>query len=402
MAKDKKVSSKGLSKKALEEIGSATNPTAKELLLKTDKQQAEIIKNQVDSKTSQLEVHKKIDKILSEFETGPVMPKPTDPPPPPGPITPPLSGDNPYLGAKLYINNSNNVKKYLDQNPNSPDAPLLKKIVVNGIAIWVAEWSGNVYDAVTNILKDAQAQGATLVQLVTYYLPGRDLGSYSKGGAPNDEAYLSWIGTIEIAVRRSGFTGKVVVQGEPDALGHIDGMKLDDLKTRRYNMLRTAIEIFKQSPNIYYYQDASMWVDPKVMASRLKNIGATRFTVNTSGFQTMEDCYKFADETQTEMSRLNNVIAGIMPRVGAMTPPVTYTIDTSRNGNGPSSEQPDPWCNPTGRALGPKPLTLTHQFMDANIWCKVPGESDGTCRGGPNAGELYLARAIEMSKNAKW
>ncbi|PVC87557.1 glycoside hydrolase family 6 protein, partial [Streptomyces sp. CS014] len=54
-------------------------------------------------------------------------------------------------------------------------------------------------------------------------------------------------------------------------------------------------------------------------------------------------------------------------------------VDTSRNGNGaPPAGQ---WCDPAGRALGQTPTTQTGEArIDAYLWVKLPGESDG-CSG---------------------
>jgi endoglucanase len=75
-----------------------------------------------------------------------------------------------------------------------------------------------------------------------------------------------------------------------------------------------------------------------------------------------------------------------------------FVIDTSRNGNGPDSmtgfqsppfNQPSNviatlqsgnWCDPPERGLGPRPTAATgNPLLDANLWVKIPGESDGQC-----------------------
>ena len=40
--------------------------------------------------------------------------------------------------------------------------------------------------------------------------------------------------------------------------------------------------------------------------------------------------------------------------------------------------------------------------LDAFVWIKRPGESDGECKNGPPAGQWFQARAVEMARNAKW
>ena len=86
--------------------------------------------------------------------------------------------------------------------------------------------------------------------------------------------------------------------------------------------------------------------------------------------------------------------SGINARLWA-EPTTHFVIDTSRNGQGPwdpsSAGYPDgqDWCNPPGRGLGLQPTTNTgNPLIDAYLWIKIPGESDGECtRGLGNAGE---------------
>jgi len=40
--------------------------------------------------------------------------------------------------------------------------------------------------------------------------------------------------------------------------------------------------------------------------------------------------------------------------------------------------------------------------LDAFVWLKNPGESDGACHGGPEAGQWFEERALEMARNAAW
>jgi endoglucanase len=75
---------------------------------------------------------------------------------------------------------------------------------------------------------------------------------------------------------------------------------------------------------------------------------------------------------------------------------VHFVIDTSRNGNGPLDVE---WCNPKGRKLGMVPTLETGDpLIDAYLWLKRPGESDGECNGGPRAGVFWDEQAIELAK----
>jgi endoglucanase len=64
-----------------------------------------------------------------------------------------------------------------------------------------------------------------------------------------------------------------------------------------------------------------------------------------------------------------------------------FVIDTSRNGVGPwtppaGNGWPDAqvWCNPPDRGAGARPTVEPGvPLVDAYLWIKVPGESDGQC-----------------------
>jgi endoglucanase len=82
-----------------------------------------------------------------------------------------------------------------------------------------------------------------------------------------------------------------------------------------------------------------------------------------------------------------------------------FVIDTSRNGNGASPGQggaPERWCNPPGRAIGVPPTTSTgHARVDALLWVKGAGNSDGACgQGAPPAGEWWPDYALALVRNA--
>jgi endoglucanase len=99
-----------------------------------------------------------------------------------------------------------------------------------------------------------------------------------------------------------------------------------------------------------------------------------------------------------------------------------FVIDSSRNGQGPwtpTVAYPDPmtWCNPPDRGAGVRPTADTsNELLDAYLWIKIPGESDGECTRGlgpagqtvdpewgqidPPAGQWFPAMALDLAKNA--
>ncbi|HWP09151.1 MAG TPA: glycoside hydrolase family 6 protein [Polyangiaceae bacterium] len=101
-----------------------------------------------------------------------------------------------------------------------------------------------------------------------------------------------------------------------------------------------------------------------------------------------------------------------------------FVVDTSRNAVGPWAATPEQqalgddqdWCNPPDRGVGLRPTSETgNAVIDAYLWIKIPGESDGQCnrwepsgspdpvRGmmDPAAGIWFPEMALELAKNAK-
>jgi len=74
----------------------------------------------------------------------------------------------------------------------------------------------DVYQQVSQALFGARLQHAVPV-FVAYNIPGRDCGSFSAGGAPNQSAYDSWIASVAQAIGNA----EAVVLLEPDSLGLI-------------------------------------------------------------------------------------------------------------------------------------------------------------------------------------
>jgi endoglucanase len=142
-------------------------------------------------------------------------------------------------------------------------------------------------------------------------------------------------------------------------------------------------------PNARVYLDAGnpgIFRDPTRLAGPLKQAGMPSgrgFSANVSNFQWTS--YMVAWSQQLERA------------LGGKTRAV---IDTSRNGRGPYTGPDNPqWCNPPGRALGPAPrLDPGPAGIDAYLWIKDPGASDGPCNGGPPAGQYWPQYAVALEQ----
>lgn len=292
-------------------------------------------------------------------------------------------GSDPY-----WVNPEGNAAKQaaaLAERGEDEKAAIIRKIAEQPAAEWIGPDNAQ-----------AQARGYTEAAekadrealLVLYNIPHRDCGQFSKGGAADGDAYRAWVGEV---ARGIGDRPATVIL-EPDAVLHlVDGCTPEQFHEERYDLLKGAVERLTQQPKAKVYLDAGNagWKSPDSLFEPLQRAGigeADGFSVNVSNFQTTEVSKDFGGKLSAKV--------GDKP----------FVIDTSRNGNGPytGGDPEENWCNPPGRALGEKPTTKTgDQLVDAFLWIKRPGESDGDCKGGPKAGEWYEEYAFELVRNAK-
>lgn len=254
--------------------------------------------------------------------------------------------------------------------------PSLQAIASQPQAIWLGpDWAPNPQQQIRTAVR--AAQGAT-VQLVVYGIPGRDGGGYSAGGAASAAAYRSWVSRVVTGI---GDAPAVVVL-EPDALGQLADLPTPAARTQRLALLSWAATRLGALGNTRVYLDASTWVAPDDQARLLAQAGLSAvrgFAVNVSGYRTVQEATTYGDA------------------VAALTG-TPYVVDTSRAGRPTADGQ---WCNVAGGGLGPNPGTavgLPH--VDGFLWVKHPGESDGTCNGGPGAGTFWPRYALALVANA--
>ncbi|MFE7413584.1 glycoside hydrolase family 6 protein [Streptomyces laurentii] len=276
------------------------------------------------------------------------------------------------------------VRTYETQG-RAEDARLMRRIADRPMADWPA--GDDPAPDVTRVVRGAARQGRTAV-FVAYDIPHRDCGRYSAGGAHDARAYRDWVDAFAGAI---GDTPAIVVL-EPDAVAHlVDGCTPAEYQDERLGLLGEAVDRFKRQPRTRVYLDAGnpAWIDaPGKLVEPLRRAGVERadgFALNVSNFQT------------------DDVVRGFGTALSRLLGGAHFTVDTSRNGNGPlHGDRSEEWCNPPGRALGATPTDRTGDaLVDAYLWIKRPGDSDGTCRGGPPAGTWWPDYALGLARRAK-
>ncbi len=258
------------------------------------------------------------------------------------------------------------------------DRAVLTRLAEVPTAVWLVP---EAYDAdhvggrVRELVDLADEQDRVAL-LVVYGIPDRDCsGGYSAGGL-DAGSYRQWVGRIADEA-----DGAAVVL-EPDALASADECADVDERT---DLLGDAVDLLAAGDaTVYVDAGHSDWVAPDRMAELLEQVGTDHvrgFSTNVSSYQADVDERRYAEAIRDEL------------------PDLHYVIDTGRNGKGPGA--PGDFCNPAGRALGREPAA-GDGALDAWLWIKPPGESDGTCRGGPAAGTFWVLGALELAYAAGW
>lgn len=285
-------------------------------------------------------------------------------------------------------------------------------------------------------------------QLVIYNLPGRDCAALASNGelGPNDlpRYKAEYIDVIAAILRRPEYAAlRISAIIEIDSLPNLvtnvtsrpTGTAQCDTMAQNGGYVQGvgyALAQLGAISNVYNYIDAGHhgwlgWdtnflpsVQMMLQASNASGstpanvVGFITNTANTSALQepyitvdsttrpsTWIDWNQFNDElTYAQAFRNAAVSAGFPSNIGML-------IDTSRNGWGGAARPTGPstladlnarinasridrrihkgnWCNPSGAGIGERPRAAPASGIDAYVWVKPPGESDGSSSLIPN------------------
>ncbi|MER6242837.1 glycoside hydrolase family 6 protein [Streptomyces griseorubiginosus] len=379
---------------------------------------------------------------------GPTDPGPTDPGTP-GTGT---RVDNPYAGAKVYVNP--------EWSANAAAEPGGSRIANQPTGVWldrVAAINGaggkmGLRAHLDEALKQ-KGSGELAVQLVIYDLPGRDCAALASNGefGPTDiDKYKTqYIDPIAAILADSKYASlRIVTTVELDSLPNlVTNVSPRNTATPNCDTMKSngnyikgvgyALNKLGDVPNVYNYVDAGHhgwlgWDDNfSTTVQTIKQAataeGATvndvhGFITNTANYSALKEPYytindsvngksvreskwvdwnRYVDElSYAQAFRQEAVSQGFPSGVGML-------IDTSRNGWGGSARPTGPgaktdvntyvdggridrrlntgnWCNQSGAGLGERPQASPAAGIDAYVWIKPPGESDGASSAVPN------------------
>jgi cellulose 1,4-beta-cellobiosidase len=371
----------------------------------------------------------------------------TSNPPPPGKV------DNPYAGAKGYVNPEWKAKAESVSGGN--------RISSNPTAVWIdriaaingtSGSSSNGSMGVRDHLDAALAQGAGYIQFVIYNLPGRDCAALASNGelGVNDlpkykTDYVDPIAAIQADAKYAALRiiNIVEIDSLPNLVTNVGSAAgatatCDTMKANGGYVQGIGYALNKLGAlgNTYNYVDAAHhgWIgwdsnfnptaDIMLEAARasgnVKNVHG--FITNTANYSALRETFvqptttvggqsvrqskwvdwnQYTDELTFAQAFRNRLVSiGFDSGIGML-------IDTSRNGWGGSARptaaststnvdtfvnesridrriHAGNWCNQSGAGLGERPTAAPATGIDAYVWVKPPGESDGSSKLIPN------------------
>ncbi|MFJ2772612.1 glycoside hydrolase family 6 protein [Streptomyces sp. NPDC087300] len=340
------------------------------------------------------------------LEPMPAVPTPTSAPtpapfrsassPPPSEPTPSKATERPApdtdrpapkpsapAAERLYRHGDSQVLDWVRAHQGDPRRPLIEsRIARRPAAVWFADHAPQTIRS--RVRAVTSSAGDRVPVLVPYAIPDRDCGGASQGGAPDLAAYDAWIDRFAAGLG----TGEVIVILEPDAIALSECLSKGQ-RAARYAALARAGRVLKAADpqaRVYYDAGHSGWHGAGEQAARLRESGAASAASSDGVFTNVSNFHRTADE----VAYARRVLAALGGPKG-----LGAVIDTSRNGNGAPAD--GTWCDPGGRKLGRAPTLRTRAArIDAYLWIKLPGESDG-CAAAP--GTFTPGYAYELARD---
>ncbi|MDC2957759.1 glycoside hydrolase family 6 protein [Streptomyces gilvifuscus] len=354
--------------------------------------------------------------------------------------------DNPYAGAKVYVNPEWSAKAAAEPGgsrvSSQPTGVWLDRIAaINGVN------GGMGLRAHLDAALQQKGSGEEVVQLVVYDLPGRDCAALASNGelGPTeiDKYKTQFIDPIAAILADSKYSSlRIVTTIEIDSLPNLvtnTGSRATatancDTMLANGNYVKGvgyALAKLGAIPNVYNYIDAGHhgwlgWDDNFAPSANLFKQAATSegatvddvqgFITNTANYSALKednftvndtvngtsvrqskwvDWNRYVDELSYAQAMRNQLVSvGFNSNIGML-------IDTSRNGWGGTARPTGPgaktsvdtyvdggrydrrihvgnWCNQSGAGLGERPQANPASGIDAYVWMKPPGESDGS------------------------
>ncbi|KAH6682197.1 endoglucanase-6B [Plectosphaerella plurivora] len=340
--------------------------------------------------------------------------------------------ENPFVGRKLFVSRSyaNQLEATFDHfiaKNDTLNALKTRTLQDTGTFVWAPSITGlGALDVAISAARAEQNQGGVpqIVGLVLYNIPDRDCSAGESAGELSgrdglrrykEEYVNAWYDRLS---RASDLTFAVVV--EPDAIGNM-------VTNQNIEFCRQAKPIQEegiayalnklQLPNVNLYLDASHggwlgWPDnlpltasswAAIVARAGPNTKVRGFATNISNYNPFKATVR---EDYTEWSPSwdeDHFARALAPYLEEEGLPTRFIIDQSRVHLPGARAEWGEWCNVHPAGLGsPENTDTDNPYVDALVYIKPPGESDGQCGkpGAPRAGAWFNEYAAMLVENA--
>ena len=259
------------------------------------------------------------------------------------------------------------------------------------LPIWVTDRDANAFNNVKNALDNCN--GLTNI-FILYGLTNKDCeaGFSSAGTNKNSQDYINYVKHLKSIVGNN----EVIYIIEPDAIA----LSIDNkcgIQNNYLDNIKEAINILSENNNSKIYLDIGYWVivyseeEVKKVINIINKIDTNNklrgISLNLSNYRKNDEMINACKRFKQISGKNYNCI-----------------IDTSRNWNGPSSD--NQWCNLISGGIGELPMQNPTDSIDYYLWLKPQSELDGPCIGfsnsyqvNKNAGEFDLNYLLKLWEN---
>ncbi|KAI4841612.1 glycoside hydrolase [Aureobasidium sp. EXF-8845] len=352
---------------------------------------------------------------------------------------------NIFAGRQIYAN-PYYASEVAAAIPALPSSLRAKASAVAKIGTFVWLDTAAKVPTVETYLADIEKQNAAgakpeiIGAFVVYDLPNRDCAALSSNGeltVANDglTKYKAYIDSIAAIIKKHSTT-KVALIIEPDSLGNLvtnsNVAKCQEAHDAYISGVEYAIKTLNFD-NVAMYLDGGHggWLGWPANIGPAADLFASIYTAagkpkSLRGIATdvsNYNAYQLATAPSYTQSNPNfdeqRYVNALAPLLTAQGFPAHFIIDQGRSGVQPTSQlQQGDWCNVINTGFGTRPTTNTGDaLVDAIVWVKPGGESDGTSdsssarydahcgyadalKPAPEAGTWFQAYFEQLLKNA--
>ncbi|KAF2018267.1 glycoside hydrolase family 6 protein [Aaosphaeria arxii CBS 175.79] len=335
-------------------------------------------------------------------------------------VAPRAAAGNPFEGYDFYANPYYSSEVHSLAIPSLPASlhPAASAVANVGSFVWMdTRAKVPTMDEYLAIIKERNAAGEKLMgTFVVYNLPDRDCAAL----ASNGELHIDQNG---VELYKTDYIDKIaaIIEKYPDIKINL-AIEPDSLA----NMV-TNMNVAKCQRAAPYYRDLTSYALKKLNYDNVDmyldggHAGWLGWEANiTPAAKMFGEVFKAAGSPRgvrgivTNVSNYNAWKIGACPAltspnancdeerfVKAFAPllqangfPAHFIVDVGRSGKQPTAqEQWGDWCNVRGAGFGPRPTTNTgSDLVDAFVWVKPGGESDGTSDTSANRYDAHCGR----------